>query len=409
MTSHRTSEELSAWLRLAAEPGLGRASARQLLAELGLPQHIFDASFAMLARHVSSDLAQRLSRPPETEVANQIEAGLRLLEQPDHHLLTLADPEYPPTLLDIPDPPIFLFVRGDPHQLHRPAVAIVGARNATEGGKDNARAFSRYLAGRGWSIVSGLARGIDGAAHEGALMAGRSGGGTVAVLAGGLDHIYPREHASLAARIAAGGAVLTEYLPGTPAVPYRFPDRNRLVAGLARGVLVVEAAAQSGSLLTARLGGECGREIFAIPGSIHAPLSRGCHALIRQGAKLVEQGRDIEEELQRTGPAPQVAPLGSAGSRNAPPPASPSSQVAPRDPTRPAARRSAHRMLKDPVVNRVLSALGFDPTSIDLLCERSGLEFSRIAAALTELELNDMVQRLDDGRYQRRQHSIIED
>src|SRR5690606_6877926 len=251
------------------------------------------------------------------------------------------------------DPPVVLFVSGDPTLLHRPSVAIVGARSATDGGKDNARAFARYLAERGWGIVSGLARGIDAAAHEGAMQAGPQGGRTIAVMAGGLDDIYPRQHQALAEQIAAMGALVSEYPPGTPAVPFRFPDRNRLVAALARGVLVVEAAAQSGSLLTARLGIECGREVFAIPGSIHAPLSRGCHALIRQGAKLVEQGRDIEEELQRSGPVPQPGVPHAV-------PAQPGRQAA-------GVPRSANRMMKDPTTGRVLAAMGFDPADVDLL------------------------------------------
>src|SRR5690606_30031024 len=283
--------------RLSAEPEVGRAAAKHLLAEFGLPQHIFASSVSALSRHVPPDIAVRLAAEPSDDVESTINQAVALLSQPDHHLITLADPQYPPSLLDSPDPPLMLFVHGDPQVLQRPAVAVVGARSATEGGKDNARAFAHYLAKRGWCIASGLARGIDAAAHEGALQAGPQGGGTVAVLAGGLDLIYPRQHAQLAKQVAAMGALVTEYPPGTPPLPFRFPDRNRIVAALARGVLVVEAAAQSGSLITAKLASECGREVFAIPGSIHAPLSRGCHALIRQGAKLVEQGSDIEEEL----------------------------------------------------------------------------------------------------------------
>lgn len=390
MADHRTPEELGGWLRLAVEPGLGRAAARHLLKALGLPQHIFTSSPALLVRHVSQELASRLAAPAQPEVRAAVDAAMDMLARPGHYLLTLADTTYPAALFDTGDPPLLLYVRGNPELLHRPSVAIVGARNATEGGKDNARAFAHHLAGRGWTIVSGLARGIDAAAHEGALQAGEAGGGTVAVLANGLDIIYPRQHATLAERIAEDGVLVTEYPPGTPAQPFRFPDRNRVVAALSRGVLVVEAAAQSGSLLTARLALEFSREVFAIPGSIHAPLSRGCHALIRQGAKLVEQGRDIEEELTRTGPLP--ASVVDAGARGA--------QPAP-------SARSAARMMKDPTVARVLSALGFDPAGADLLCRRSGLDFARVAAVLTELELNDVVQRLDDGRYVRRQQGII--
>lgn len=416
MTQNRTSEELDAWLRLVSEPGLGRASVRSLLAAIGLPQDILASSVRTLARHLPHDLAQRLASPPSSEVQAGIDTGHELLGKPDHHLITLADPQYPASLFEIPDPPVVLFVRGDPTLLHRPSVAIVGARSATEGGKDNARAFARYLAERGWGIVSGLARGIDAAAHEGALQAGPAGGRTIAVMAGGLDDIYPRQHQGLAEQVAAMGALVSEYPPGTPAVPFRFPDRNRLVAALARGVLVVEAAAQSGSLLTARLGIECGREVFAIPGSIRAPLSRGCHALIRQGAKLVEQGRDIEEELTRSGsvPGPEAAVPHTSGREGveraehvrhtgkAPTAghAPPIGQAAP-------VPRSANRLMKDPTTGRVLAALGFDPAGVDLLCDRSGLAFPRVAAVLTELELNDIVQRLDDGRYVRRQHGII--
>lgn len=395
MVDARTPEELRAWLRLVAEPGLSRAAARHLLKEFGLPQHVFASSAASLARHVPRELAARLAAPADAQLHAALDDAAALMARPGHHLITLADPEYPGTLFDTGDPPLVLFVRGDPRLLLRPSVAVVGARSATDGGKDNARAFSHYLARRGWTIVSGLARGIDAAAHEGALQAGPEGGGTIAVLASGLDVVYPRQHAALAHEIAAAGALVTEYPPGTPAQPFRFPDRNRLVAALSRGVLVVEAAAQSGSLLTARLALECGREVFAIPGSIHAPLSRGCHALIRQGAKLVEQGLDIEEEFQRTGTAvapPSRAPVPSMT-----------------DSPGPVAARPATRMLKDPTVGRVLSALGYDPASADQLCRRSGLDYSRIAGVLTELELNDIVQRLDDGRYLRRQQGIIYD
>lgn len=398
MVNERSHEELQAWLRLTVEPGLGRAAARHLLKEFGLPQYIFSATASSLSRHVSADVAARISAPATDEVQAIISTGLRLLGQPGYHLITLADPSYPATLFDTSDPPVALYVRGNPALLHRPAVAIVGARSATEGGKDNARAFAGHLAQRGWTIVSGLARGIDAAAHEGALRAADAGS-TVAVLACGLDIVYPNRHAELTERIAAAGALVTEYPPGTPAQPFRFPDRNRLVAGLSRGVLVVEAAVQSGSLLTARLALEFGREVFAIPGSIHAPLARGCHALIRQGAKLVEQGSDIEEELLRSGPVPDA--LQSSAN-----PQKSRSTHRPAESTAPTSR-PARSMLKDPTVNRVLTALGYDPTDVDQLCRRSGLAYSRIAAVLTELELSDVVQRLEDGRYVRRQQELL--
>ncbi|MFT0849416.1 DNA-processing protein DprA [Achromobacter sp. F4_2707] len=414
MVNDRSHEELVGWLRLSAEPGLSRAVIRHLLKELGLPQHILSASAAALSRHLPQDIVARLQAPASPEVQAVIDTALRLLAQPDHYLITLADAAYPTALFDTGDPPVLLYVRGKPELLHQPAMAIVGARNATEGGKDNARAFARHLAGRGWSVISGLARGIDAAAHEGALQAGPTAGGTIAVLASGLDVIYPRQHGKLTEDIAAHGALVTEYPPGTPAQPFRFPDRNRLVAGLARGILVVEAAVQSGSLLTARLAGEYGREVFAIPGSIHAPLSRGCHALIRQGAKLVEQGSDIEEELLRTGPVPQAvgqaqAPTFTSYENRPPHAAQPFTNTTGNVQSTPPSqgRRPTSRILKDPTVGRVLSALGYDPADADQLCRRSGLEFSRIAAILTELELNDIVQRMDDGRYQRRQQELL--
>lgn len=408
--------ELLAWLRLSLQPGLNRATARSLLAEFGLPQHIFATSAALLARHMPRDLANCLLAPPPSEVQQTIDVAMEMLAQPGHHLVTLADSAYPRQLLDGSDPPLLLYVRGDPACLHKPSVAIVGARSATEGGKDNARAFARHLAERGWTVVSGLARGIDAAAHEGALQSGVPGA-TVAVLACGLDIAYPRQHAELMDQIASTGAVISEYAPGTPAQPFRFPERNRIVAALARGVLVVEAAIQSGSLVTARLALECGREVFAIPGSIHAPLSRGCHALIRQGAKLVEQGSDIEEELLRSGPPPQRSSiasrpvavpelrgrnLGTHYGRYTPAPGEGAPAHATAAPSRP-----ANRLLKDPTVGRVLQALGYDPSDIDQLCQRSGLAFPKVAAILTELELNDIVHRLEDGRFQRRQAELL--
>lgn len=413
MVDERTQEELKAWLRLATEPGLNRGAVRHLLKEFGLPQHVLRASPEALSRHVSAQAAAALLAPPLAETRAAIDAALRMLQLPGHHLITLADVLYPASLLDTDDPPVLLYVRGDPQLLHRPAVAIVGARSATDGGKDNARAFARHLAERGWAIVSGMARGIDAAAHEGALQAGPDSGGTIAVLASGLDIVYPRQNSALAERISTAGTLVTEYPPGTPALPFRFPERNRLVAALSRGVLVVEAAVQSGSLVTARLALECGREVFAIPGSIHAPLSRGCHALIRQGAKLVEQGRDIEEELQRAGPAPLMPQAGAFAIPGMEPAtgrrrtgASDHGDGGSRITAAPVAR-PATRMLKDPTVGRVLTALGYDPAGADLLCRRSGLDFSRVAAVLTELELNDIIQRLDDGRYVRRQQEML--
>jgi DNA processing protein len=311
-----TPDELAAWLRLSLEPGLGPVGAFALLRAAGMPEQIYAMRASALARHLPADLARQLAAPMPAATAELIERTLKWVQKPGHHAITLVDPAYPQSLFTIGDPPLLLFVRGDPLALTRASLAVVGARSATTGGAENARAFSRYLAGHGWCVVSGLAEGIDAAAHEGALDAGPQGAGTVAVMGTGIDVVYPPRHAGLADRIAANGALVTEMPLGTPARPHHFPKRNRLVAGLARGVLVVEAARQSGSLITARLAGENGREVFAIPGSIHSPLSRGCHALIRQGAKLVETARDITDELgapEGPGAAPGVGAASGAG------------------------------------------------------------------------------------------------
>jgi DNA processing protein len=366
-----TAEELSAWLRLSLEPDLGPALAYALLSALGEPEHIYAQGVNELARHVPRDLARRLAAEPPAETADLIEQTLRWVEAPGHYILTLADPGYPRQLLTISDPPLLLYVAGDPAQLDKPSLAMVGARSATPGGMENARAFAKYLAANGWSVVSGLALGIDAAAHEGALLAGPKGAGTVAVMGTGIDRIYPAANRELAHRIAEHGALVTELPLGAKALRFNFPKRNRIVAGLARGVLVVEAARQSGSLITARLATEGGREVFAIPGSIHSPLSRGCHALIRQGAKLVETAQDITDELGT--PTPRPPPI----------PEAPAPATSPAQPEHP-----------------LLQALGHDPLTLDALQARTGLDTAALQAQLLELELAGRVARTDDGRFQ---------
>ncbi|WMD19546.1 DNA-processing protein DprA [Achromobacter seleniivolatilans] len=362
----QTSAELSAWLRLSLEPNIGSATACTLLGGLGLPEQIYAQRATALAKHLPDALARQLAAPMPPDMAAQVESALEWVSGADRHILTLADPTYPQSLLTIADPPILLYVAGDLSYLQGQSLAVVGARNATPGGQDNARAFARHLAGHGWRVISGLALGIDAAAHEGALEAGPGGAGTVAVMGTGIDRIYPARHRELAHRIAAHGALVSELPLGTGAMPHHFPKRNRIVAGLARGVLVVEAAKQSGSLITARLAGESGREVFAIPGSIHSPLSRGCHALIRQGAKLVETAMDITDELGGSAtPATRVQPP-------APLPSHP-----------------------------VLDALGFDPLHLDTIQARLALDTGELQAQLVELELQGRIARLDDGRYQR--------
>lgn len=382
MVSHADKTELAAWLRLTLEPDVGPVRARALLAAFGLPPQIFDQPAATLRRHVSADLAHQLSLPPSDATLATIDRTLAWLQEPTHQIITLADPSYPPQLLDMTDPPILLYAIGNAQLLQQPALAIVGARHATPGGQDNAHAFARHLATAGWTIISGLAAGIDGAAHEGALLAGSQGGSTIAIGGTGLDVVYPARHRELAHRIAGQGLLISELPLGTRASAFQFPRRNRIVAGLSKGVLVVEAARKSGSLITARLASELGREVFAIPGSIHSPLSRGCHALIQQGAKLVESAHDIHDELQQPelaaiGAVPDVDAMATAGNVSVTPDG-----------------------LGDQE-RQVLEALGHDTLHADILVERTHLDAARVTAVLTTLELQDMVARLSDGRWQR--------
>lgn len=385
-TSHN---ELRAWIRLSLEPGLGPAQARALLAAIGLPQDIYAMPAAMLAKHVPADLARQLQRPASDDIQDRIELTFQWLDHPGCHILTLADPEYPRALLDTYDPPLLLFAHGDVSLLSRPCLGIVGARSATAGGLENARAFAHHLAAQGWSIISGLALGIDAAAHEGALDAGSEGGSTIAVLGTGIDIVYPARHRDLAHRIARHGLLITELPLGTRALPYQFPKRNRLVAGLCQGILVVEAARQSGSLITARLAAELGREVFAIPGSIHSPLSRGCHALIRQGAKLVESADDIHEELRQPDQGSLLSPKKTATGRK------------PVVHNETAIQSETASIKHDADTSAVLAALGYDPVHPDVLLERSGMDMARLTAVLLQLELTGMAARQQDGCYQR--------
>jgi DNA processing protein len=318
---------------------------------------------------VGGAAAEALDQPP-SDFAQRLAATQAWLEGgPNRAFWTLGDPAYPAILLQTADPPLALFAEGDPGCLSRPMLAIVGSRHATAQGLDNARDFARSFSDAGWTVVSGLAAGIDGAAHEGALA---GAGDTVAVIGTGPDQVYPARHRALARRIVQRGLVLSEYLPGTPPLPLHFPQRNRIIAGLARGTLVVEAAVQSGSLITARMAAEAAREVFAIPGSIHAPQSRGCHALIRQGAKLVESAADILEELQ--------------GGRQA------ELAVAP----------GADEVPADAPSDALLEALGHDPVTLDALSARTGWSAADLNVRLLELELEGQVARLPGGLFQRR-------
>jgi len=361
-------DEFSAWLRLLETPGVGREAARALLASFGSPEAVLRASTEARKRAVPPSTAEALARVPE-ELAARLAAAWQWLTSGEEarDVVALGDPRYPGILLDSPDPPLVLYVRGRIDLLGRPAIAIVGSRNATAQGVENARAFAAHLGGAGWVVVSGLALGIDGAAHEGALA---SGAGTIAVVGTGLDVVYPARHRALTQKIAAEGLVVSEFPVGTPALAENFPIRNRIIASLARGTLVVEAAVQSGSLITARLALEAGRDVFAIPGSIHSPQSRGCHALIKQGAKLVDSADDIVDELA---PRARVARMASAPPEDGAP-----------------AR-------KDPI----LEALGFDPIGLDELIARTGQSAADLSARLLDLELQGRVARLPGQRFQR--------
>lgn len=389
--------ELSAWLRLSLEPGLTPSVRYPLLSALGLPEQIYALSASALARYVPQQLASQLAASAPDDIQAQIDRTLEWVEQPGRHIVTLADPTYPQSLLTIADPPVVLYINGNPARLAQPALAVVGARSATPGGCENAHAFARHLASHGWCVVSGLAQGIDAAAHEGALLAGPDSAGTVAIMGTGIDRVYPAGHRELAHRIAEHGALVSELPLGMGALPHHFPLRNRIVAGLSRGVLVVEAARQSGSLITARLAGESGREVFAIPGSIHSPLSRGCHALIRQGAKLVETAQDITDELGGESPrtpqaAPRTEPRTSAKSPRA-------RQTSPR--TRSSSATPTGAPDADLPDTPLLRALGYDPLHLDTLQARTGLDIPTLTAQLLELELTGHIARLDGGQFQR--------
>lgn len=373
-----TSTEQAAWIRLSLEPGLSPALARQLLDAVGLPQKIYALSGASLQKYLDSPLSQQMCQAPSDALAHAIHTTQQWLQQENHHLLTPADTNagYPKRLLT-PDYPIVLYAKGRLELLNRPALAIVGARAASRSGCRNAHDFAQQLASEGWTIVSGLALGIDGAAHQGALQAGPSGGSTIAILGTGIDRVYPAQHQQLAHQISSDGLLLSEFPLGARARPFHFPKRNRLVAMLSHGVLVVEAARKSGSLITAQVAAESGREVFAIPGSIHSPLSRGCHQLIRQGAKLVESVHDIYEELNQSS-------LPGITRQQTPP--------KPRQ-FRPA-RFSAEARI-------VLDTLGGDPMSTEGLLQYTTFDVPTLSQALLELELLDYIERRPDGRYQK--------
>ena len=355
-------QELLAWLKLGLVAELTPASFRKLLGEFGGPEAVCTASRSALARVVTREVADAILRGPDSA---RVDLTLNWLEDPGSRLISLADAAYPRLLLEITDPPPLLYVKGDPQLLNRAALAVVGSRNASPQGSANAEAFSRELSDGGFTIISGLALGIDAAAHRGGLAGACS---SLAVVGTGLDIVYPARNRDLAHQLAAKGALISEFPLGTPALSANFPRRNRLISGMARGCLIVEAALRSGSLITARYALEQGREVFAIPGSIHSPLSKGCHQLIKQGAKLAESSNDILEELGAVARTGVLKP-------------------------------DKQDVLPEHV--ELLAALGFDPLDLDTLCERSGLTPESASAMLLTLELDGTVSRLPGGRFQR--------
>jgi DNA processing protein len=354
---------VEAWAALQLT-GAGPRVLVDLLRALGSPQAVLDASPARRAAVVPA--ARNVAAAPPDRLAGT----LAWLAEPGHELVALDDADYPRPLLEIGDPPPVFYCLGRRELLAGPAFAIVGSRNATPQGTEDAAAFAAALAAAGLTIVSGLALGIDAAAHRGALA---QAGSSIAVVGTGLDRVYPARNRDLAHALAARGLLISEFPPGTPPLPSNFPRRNRLISGLARGLLVVEATLKSGSLITARLAAEQGREVFALPGSIHSPFSKGCHRLIRDGAKLVETAQDILEELAM----PVAAPVSG--------------------PDRPDAATPA-----DPVAAAILAALGDGPVDVDALVNRSGHPAAAVLASLTALELEGRAARLPGGRWQRR-------
>lgn len=359
---------LEAWLALSLTQGLGGEGARRLLMEFGSPEAVFAASIGSLKSVAKADVAAEIAKGI---VKDDIAPALDWLRDCNNHIVTLADCDYPQSLLNIPDPPLLLYVKGRLDMLNRSALAVVGSRNATPQGISNAEAFAKSLSAAGLCIISGMAHGIDAAAHRGAMhVQGNNQGGSIGVVGTGLDKVYPAANRDLAHMLAEHGALISEFPLGTPPLPANFPRRNRIISGMSLGCLVVEASLQSGSLITARLAIEQGRDVFAIPGSIHAPQSKGCHALLKQGAKLVETAQDILEELNC-----QLITY------------------------------SLNSATQDIDIQgtdcALLDHLGFDPVDVDTLRSRSGLTIAELSAMLLTLELSGHINTIPGGLYQR--------
>ena len=362
-------EELAAWIRLQMTPGIGILTAHKILSAYGLPQNIFTTPYEEIQRIVSPKIAELLFAPPDPAIAGQIEKTREWLEDPANLVLTLSDNRYPRQLLEIPDPPLMLYVKGRVELLTAPSIAIVGSRNATTQGCLDAQEFAHSLSDTGLTIVSGLAMGIDTAAHEGGL---KGRGSTVAVIGTGADIVYPARNRELAHLIGEEGCIVSEFPLGTGPLASNFPRRNRVISGLSGGILVVEAAARSGSLITAKTAIDQGRDVFAIPGSIHSPLSRGCHELIRQGAKLVESSQDILEELKHF----RDIVVNQAS-----------------------AEKEEEDFSDEQKV--ILAQMGYDPVDADSLSERCDMDAASLSVELLNLELSGNVESLPGGFYRR--------
>ena len=368
--------EISQWLTLNQTPGLGNAAFCQLLSKFGSPEGVFNAKLSQLREVVNDNIAQKISNGVDAEM---IAPTLKWLEKDNAHIVTFADSTYPQKLLEISNPPAVLYAIGNLHWLNHPTIAMVGSRSATPQGEKNAEEFAKSLCEQGLCVISGMALGIDGAAHRGSL---KANGATIAVVGTGLDIVYPARHRDLAHKIAERGLILSEFPLGTPSKAQNFPRRNRLISGLSLGCLVVEANIDSGSLITARLAAEQGREVFAIPGSIHSPVTKGCHQLIKQGAKLVESVQDILEEIN------WVSIVNSLPSKNSLLSISPSGLMPDVSPN-------------SPQTNTVLDFMGFDPVNFESIRTNSGLTTEALSSMLMLLELENKITSLAGGNYQR--------
>jgi DNA processing protein len=360
-------QDIESWIALCLIDGLGDESIRRLLVAFGSPAEIFTASTPALERLVNKKVAHNIVKGADR---NKVTATLKWLEDSQNSIITLADPDFPPLLLNIPDPPPLLYFKGKRELLNLPMLAIVGSRNATPQGLVNAEAFAKATSDTGLCIISGMALGVDTAAHQGGL---RGSASSIAVVGTGLDLVYPASNRKLAHDLAQQGGLISEFPLGTPAIASNFPRRNRIISGMSRGCLVVEAALQSGSLITARQALEQGREVFAVPGSIHSPLAKGCHSLIKQGAKLVESAEDILDELGYRAQIPEGVETTGEPEREKP---------------------EGEKFM-------LLRHFGDEIIDIDTLSVRSGLTVETVSAMLLTFELDGIVASLPGGGYQR--------